>query len=227
LKTLTVLSLLFTQLAVAQVSQLQAPVDHLYVPPGFDDNDAVEVIVAGHFTDTCHSRNAVSATVVDRVIDVQILAHTVKKANSDCIQMVVPFKEDVAIGTLAEGDYEVRVNGKLSKTLTVHSASSNIVDDYLYAAIDNVIPQENGEILLTGWRYSSCVETSTAHVVSNGEDIVTILPTLKQISDFCPMKGMPVSYRTKVDLSSLKYDKALIYVRTMDGRSESTIVDRK
>jgi hypothetical protein len=48
---------------------------------------------------------------------------------------------------------------------------------------------------------------------------------MKQVSDFCPMKGMPVSYPVRFDFSGLKVKKPLLHVRTMDGKSVNTIID--
>jgi len=220
--------LLLSTVAFAQTQTeiVNSPVDHLYVPDGFDDNDSSEVIVTGFFPNTCHSRNTVNVSMQEgNVIDIQVTAVSNKTVARNCIDMVIPYKEVVSLGSLPTGQYTVRVNQKLSEKLQIHDAINNVIDDYIYAAIDDVEKQPNGDYFLQGWRYSNCVVVDKVLVYSNEKDIISLLPVLKQVSDFCPMKGMPIQYKVKLDFSSMKTTKPLLYVRTMDGKSYNTIVD--
>jgi hypothetical protein len=225
---LSLFALLFTSVAMARPEIILAPVDHLYVPIGFDSNDSVEVVVSGSFPNACYSRNKFEVQVTDDVIDVQVTAiapgNGVDKAARICPQMIVPFKEVVAVGNLQGGDYVIRVNGKLQENLTVAEASSNSVDDSVYAAIDYVEKKGKDEFVLHGWRYSECVQLDKIKVLSNKKDTFSILPIMKASSDDCPMKGMPVAYPVKLDFSEVKIKKPLLHVRTMDGKSVNSIV---
>jgi hypothetical protein len=208
-----------------------APVKHLYLPHGFDSNDAVEVVVTGEFPNTCYSRNDVKVKVSEETIDISITAANHEKIASPvrCAEMIVPFKEVVHVGNLQGGKYKVRVNEKtrflLEDEFTIQEASSNSVDDHIYAAIEWVEKKSDKEFVLHGWRYSNCIDLEKIEVVSNKKDTISILPVMKQLSSFCPMKMMPTAYSMKLDLSELKMKQPLLHVRTMDGKSVNSIVD--
>lgn len=218
-------SLLFlASSAFAQTDLRSAPVKHLYVPTGFDSNDSAEVVVTGYFPNPCFSRNTVSVDVKDDVIDIEITALLRSEEKILCPQMQVPFKEVVSVGNLQGGDYRINVNGKLSDTLTIGEASSAAVDDHLYAAIDGLEHKGGSDYVLHGWRYSNCIDIDRVEVVSNGKDTLSVLPIMKQLSDFCPMKMMPVSYPVKLRTEGLRSAEPLIHVRTMDGKSFNKVL---
>jgi len=208
----------------AQTGLRSAPVKHLYVPTGFDSNDSVEVVVTGHFPNPCYSRNTVTVDVKDDVINVEVTALLRSEEKLLCPQMQVPFKEVVSVGNLQGGDYKINVNGVLSETLTVEEASSSAVDEHLYAAIDGLEHKGGDSYVLHGWRYSTCVDLDRVEVVSNKKDTLSVLPIMKQLSDFCPMKMTPVSYPVKLKTETLKSKEPLIHVRTMDGKSFNKIL---
>ncbi len=222
-----VLGLFLSQMAFANPEIVLSPVDHLYVPMGFDSNDSVELVVTGVFPNACFSRNDVQVAVNNDVIDITVTAFEAEKAK--CIQMKVPFKEVVTVGNLQGGEYQVRVNDKsrfqLKEKMMIEEASSNAIDNNTYAAIDWVEQKTKDEFVLHGWKYSNCVELKKIEVISNGKDTLSILPVMKQTAEVCPMKGMPVSYPVKVDFASLKMKKPLLHVRTMDGKSVNAIVN--
>lgn len=209
-------------LASAEISL--APVKHLYVPTGFDNNDSVEVVVSGTFPTPCYSRNTVAVEVVGETISIEISAIQRDANKLLCPDMLVPYKEVVSLGNLQGGSYDVVVNNKLKDTLLIVESSSNAIDDHLYAAIDQLEKVGEGDYVLHGWRYSNCVQLDKVEVVSNGKDTLSVLPVMKTVSTHCPMKGMPVSYPVKLDVSQLKTHEPLIHVRTMDGKSFNTIL---
>lgn len=227
-----IIGLLFSQVVLASPEIVLSPVDHLYIPEGFDSNDSVEVVVTGAFPNACYARNQVEVAVNHDVIDITVTAIAPDKsriASPLCINMLVPFKEVVTLGNLQGGDYEVRVNhqaiSELKDKLVVSEASSSAVDNHIYASIDYVEQKSKTDFVLHGWRYSNCIDLKKVEIVSNGKDTLSILPVMKQTAAVCPMKGMPIAYPVKVDFSSLKMLKPLLHVRTMDGKSVNAIVN--
>ena len=216
-----VLMVSFSQ-AYAEISL--APVKHLYVPTGFDSNDSVEVVVTGTFPNPCYSRNTVNVEVKGDQISIEVSAIR-RDTKAACPMMLVPFKEVVSVGNIQGGTYDLNVNDKLTDTLTVGEASSNSIDDHLYAAIDRLEQKGPTAYVLHGWRYSNCVDLDRVEVVSNGKDTLSVLPVMKQLNSFCPMKGMPIAYNVNLDVESLKTREPLIHVRTMDGKSFNKILN--
>ncbi|MGE3608632.1 MAG: hypothetical protein AB7I27_03510 [Bacteriovoracaceae bacterium] len=224
MKKAILLSFLFSSLAHAAPQIIPAPVSHLYVPQGFDNNDAVEVVVTGYFTNTCFSRNTVNVDIKEDKINISVSAIANEDTKRLCAEMIVPFKEVVSIGNLQGGDYDINVNGVLKDSVSIKEASSNATDDHLYADIESVERKSGTDFVLKGWRFSNCIELDKIEVVSNGKDTLSILPVMKQVSNFCPMKMMPIAYPVKLDFSSVKVKEPLIHVRTMDGKSFNKII---
>jgi hypothetical protein len=226
------LPLLFSVVAQAQTTIIDAPVEHIYVPMGFDSNDSVEVVVTGYFPNACYSRNSVAVKVSGETINIDVTAIAPPPERSNklfCADIAIPFKEVVSLGNLQGGDYIIRVNGgapyPLKKKIQIAEARSNAVDDNIYAAIDWVENKGNGKFLLHGWKYSNCFALDEVKVLSNNDDTFSVLPVMKELGTFCPMKGMPVTYPVKLDFTKLKMKRPLIHVRTMDGKSVNAIVD--
>lgn len=213
--------------AFARPEIVPAPVKHLYLPNGFDSNDTVEVVVTGTFPNTCYARNEVKVDVKEEIIDIQItaVAHEKSYPAIRCPDMNVPFKEVVHIGNLQGGTYQVVVNNQIKDELNIAEASSSSVDDNIYAAIEWVEDMGGNNYVLHGWRYSNCIDIDKVEVISNNKDTISILPVMKQLSTFCPMKMMPTRYPVKIDFSSMKMRSPLLHVRTMDGKSVNTIVE--
>lgn len=201
-----------------------APVSHLYVPVGFDNNDSVEVVVTGEFPNPCYRRNTVKVSVRQERISILVTAIQPTEKRF-CPNMVVPFKEVISLGNLQGGEYLVTVNQELKEKLLVETSESGAVDDHLYAAIDEVEQKNETEFILHGWRYSPCIELERIEVLSNKKDTLSILPIMKQVSGFCPMKLTPVAYPIKLSMQGLKTKQPLIHVRTMDGKSFNTILN--
>jgi hypothetical protein len=231
---LTLFSLLFTTTIFAAPEVILAPVDHLYIPKGFDSNDSVEVVVTGTFPNVCYSRNSVNVRLRGEEIDIEVTAlapeQLGKLVNEKfCAEMEVPFKEVISLGNLQGGDYKVNVNQEakisLSEVLTVSEATSSAVDDNVYAAVDYVEQLSDKDFNLKGWKYSNCFEVKEIKIVSNKKDTFSILPIMKQVSTHCPMKGMPFTYPVKLNLEALQTKRPLLHVRTLDGKSVNSIVN--
>lgn len=220
--------------SVSQAAVIPAPVDHLYVPAGFDNNDNVEVVVAGHFPTTCYSRNRVFVKVSGDVIDVKINAYHNRDATSKCITMVVPFSEVVTIGNLQAGGYTIKVNDGMKKSLkdriTVSESRSNSMDEFIYAQVDYIdlgfTGGLGGSAFLHAQLSSPCLEFDRVEYLSNGKDTISIMPIMKQISDFCPMKMVPYQIPLKYEIDSIPSEKVLLFSRSIDGKSISTIVNK-
>lgn len=204
----------------------QAPVKHLYVPKGFDSNDSVEVVVAGLFPNPCYSRNTVEVVHNENKILINVTAIAPDEAVV-CPQVMTPFKETVSLGNLQGGTYSIVVNNTLRDSLFVEEASSRSVDDNIYADIDRIEVKGANEYVLHGWRYSPCITLDKIKVISNLKDTLSVLPIMKQVSDFCPMKMTPVAYSVKLDTSMLQVENPLIHVRTMDGKSFNKILNQE
>ncbi len=215
------LALLLSISAFAQIER--APVKHVYVPQGFDANDVIEVIVTGTLPTPCYGRHNTIVKISGRWIQIEVMANR-REGQRPCPEMIVPFHEVISVGNLPAGNYNVTVNGILLESLEVKNVIIPGKDDYLYAAIDRIESVGGSDFILHGWRYSNCVVANNIKVISNGKDTFSILPIMQQVSDFCPMKMMPVAFPLRLNLSGLKTKYPLLHVRTMDGKSFNTVL---
>lgn len=226
-----ILSMSLMQVALAGPEVILSPLDNLYVPSGFDNNDSVEVVVTGRFSNPCYSRNKVDVSYNEDVIDITVTALVPdpdQKARA-CPDMIVPFKEVISLGNLQGGEYKIVVNRDSEKALSdklhVSESSSSAVDDHIYEAIEWVEQKSPSDYVIHGIHYSPCFKLDEIKVVSNHKNTLSILPIMKQVSSFCPMKGVQVSYPVKLDFSDMQIKNPLLHVRTIDGKSVNAIVD--
>lgn len=220
--------LMIAGLAHGQVV-ITSPVDHLYVPTGFDDNDNIEVIVTGKFKDTCHARNKYEVKVKDKHISITITGLNTRTQDAECETFSVPYVENVTIGNLPSGDYHLTVNNKLTGQLAVSAARTNRVDDHLYAMVDYVelgfTGGINGSVFLVG-RMMECLALKRVEVISNGKDAVSILPIMEKVSSTCLETRKPFDIPVNFDIKEFKSKSVLLFVRTMDGKSVHTIIEK-
>jgi hypothetical protein len=207
------------------------PIDHIYVPKGFDSNDNTEIIVEGYLPNLCHRSPTTSVKKVDGKIFVDVKALKYDSSNPFCPEVLVPFIESVNLGLMDKGFYDIIVNGssifRKESKIFIAESSSNAIDNHIYANVDYVEKDEDSRtIKLVGYTPSDCLVLDKIETVTNDKDTMAVLPMLKQVSDFCPMKMTPFKYEMEVP-KKLKREKILLHVRAMDGKSVNTLFNNE
>jgi glutaredoxin-related protein len=207
------------------------PVEHIYAPAGFDTNDNTEVAVTGHLPNLCYKAPKSTVTLVDDKIVVTVKATKNVNAMGFCANVKVPFVEYIKIGVLDKGQHKIAVNEatrwETFSKIFVAEASSNSIDEVVYANVDEVVRVEDSrKVLLKGYSPSDCFELKEIEIKDNGVDTYSILPKMKQIRANCPMKMIPFTYEINVP-EKLEADKVLLHVRVMDGRSVNAFFNNK
>ena len=207
--------------------EVQLPVDNVFVPFGFDSNDNSEVIISGLLPNLCHKSPYAEVSVNGNKIDIKMKGLRYDASNPYCPEMVVPFVEKVELGILNKGNYEILVNGKspfeYRSEISVMESSSNSIDEDVYARVDRVDQEEGSRIVrLKGYNPSDCYELDEIKVMDNKKDVYSVLPKMRKVSSFCPMKMVPFSYEMEVP-KNLKADKVLLHVRVMNGKSVNSL----
>lgn len=229
MKTLTLLVLLLG-FASAQASvpvEKLVPVDHIYVPTGFDSNDTTEVVISGFLPNLCHKTPTSKVEVKGTKVNIKISSLYYHETNPFCPEMVVPFVETVKLGLMDKGNYDITVNGKsqweLNEKMNIVESTSTAVDDHLYAYVNYIDKEQaNGEVVLRGYNPSDCFVLDKIEYRSNKKDTYSVLPIMKQVRSFCPRKMVPFSYKWRVP-TELPAQKVLLHVRTMDGQSVNSV----
>lgn len=238
MKKLSMMLVTLTLSAMVQASEpkvIVSPVDHVFVPQGFDNNDNVEVVVTGKFPNPCYIKNKVAVNVDGDKIFIKVTA--LKKDNSSsalCEDMSVPFKEDVTIGNLQGGNYEIIVNESTRfekrEKLNVTVSNSNSVDDHLYPIVDYVelgfTGGVTGDVMLVARTPSDCVKFDRVELVSNKKDVVSVLPIMKKVSQTCNEKRTRVTIPVRFNPRTLSNREIMLFVRSIEGKAVNTIINR-
>ena len=221
-----------SNLALAENPVLvQAPVEKVFVPAGFDDNDKVEVIVHGHFNSSCYKMGPVSASVDEAKKKVTLNAQAFYYAGATCIQMITPFIKSVELDRhLVSGSYTIAVAGRPSveaSQLRVAKSTRPDADDYLYAAVNSVSVEAGldgaREIVLKGqhpYLLDGCVKFDDVKSYVGSDKTIVVQPVTRIVyGDEC--RGA-VNNRFEVrskfggDLAQGEY---LLHVRVLDGNA--------
>jgi hypothetical protein len=218
-----------------------APVDNIFAPVGFDDNDDVELILHGHFSNSCNKIGPAIGIVDSDTFEITVSARALTYSGNNCIEMQIPFTQTVKLGQLKAGTYTIQMNKgteSLSKTLVVETAKSNTADDALYAPVDTVefFPSatEPGsyEVHLSGLypkSNSGCMSLQSVKVLPF-DDVLVVLP----IAKFEPATNNKcLATKTSFDRKfravevvkiDLKKD-TLIHVRVLNGQSLNRVIE--
>ena len=203
------------------------PVSNIYSPEGFDSNDNVEVIVEGFLPNLCYRAPMKDIKINGNKIDIKLSALSSEQQNPYCPEMIVPFLEKVEVGVMDKGQYEIEVNGKSvyekQGSIEVDESISDAVDDEVYANVEYIERvQGSRNIILKGQNPSDCFVLDKVEFVDNKKNVLSVLPKMKQVSEFCPMKMVPFEYEVEVP-NNLEKEKILLHVRVMDGRSVNSL----
>lgn len=215
------------------VSREPAPVERVFVPQGFDDNDNAEVIIQGRFPNACMKTGPVGAK-----IDLQSQTITLKPEvfvyrGEPCAQVVVPFTQRVTFGTLTAGHWKIVVDQMPSINplpLIVKRAQSATPDEFLYAPVEEVVLLPAGlsnrqKIVISGnwpqFQGRGCFSLKEIRTRLGSDNTLVVLPIAEILP---PEQCSPVSTRKRVFQGSVVLDKqlnsdSLIHVRTLNGES--------
>lgn len=206
------------------------PVENVFVPSGFDSNDNSEVIVTGTLPNLCHRYPQTKVVVNGNKIDIRVEALYYSPSSPFCPQLLVPFMETVNLGVLDKGMYKITVNGqsprrghRFSSAIKVVEAPSDAVDDFIYANVEYVDKTPHSRtVVLKGHNPSDCFEFQEIKTVSNNKDTIAVLPILKKVHEYCPLKMVSFEYEMEVP-RGLPAEKVLLHVRAMNGKSVNSL----
>lgn len=216
---------------------VKAPVERVFVPVGFDDNDNAEVVIHGHFSNSCFKVGPATAKVDEATQQISIVARAWRYADLQCTQMLVPFTQSIKLGTLKKGTYKVFVEGLETlpvDALGVVAAPGVQADDYLYAPVEQVetirnddgtfalrlsgtFPKIDGKCMRLGEVKHSVVGTGVLIV----QPITELLTTTNEMCDTSATR----QFATVVPVGVLPKGFLLVHVRVLNGESLNRVVE--
>jgi len=220
-----------TAFAGEQGSLVDIPVTKVYLPTrGYDDNDAIEVVVEGELPNPCYT---LGKTIVGPVINNTFMVRQLAWRNiegacgtGDLIEDPVPFTSVGSIGQLPMGEYRVQFtndNGSNLKAFNVQRAEAKYIDNFGYAAIQTVDAQEiyyEGDevfVTLNGIWTSKCQILKKPIEVDRDGDLFIVLPILAHQDPLCEKTSAP--FAEKVSLGRLTSGTYLVHSRSRGGKA--------
>ncbi|WP_141733678.1 hypothetical protein [Oligoflexus tunisiensis] len=233
LKLITSLGLAFSMSAFAQNAEpvvTDAPVDAIYVPSGFDDNDNVEVVIHGTFPDACHQVGKATAEVDQEKNRITISATSVVDPDEYCVQSLTPYIHPVPLGKLKEGAWQViyAANPEIMESIYVARRKTESPDDYLFATVENayiaVNPESGKQSLKLQGHFPhyliGCMVIREVRVVRDPVDVLMVRPIAEVVNtDVCATQPADRSFEYTVGLQEPFQGEGLLHVRTLHGRS--------
>ena len=205
---------------------------HVFVPPGFDNNDSSEIVVRGEFRDTCYqvgpSRVRVDAEGRRIVIENQAYHYDAFL----CMMVLVPYTKTIPVGILDEGTYAIQFAGDSGSarelgSITIHPSANGGQDDFVYAPVEE-LRVDRGELgqphslTLSGTFTDTCMDLADVKVMTRTADVVEVLPIVKFAGEGC--KAEKRSFTRTVWLPGTIRGERLIHVRALDGQSINRVV---
>ena len=223
-----------------QPALVRAPVDKIYVPHGFDDNDNVELVLKGQFPNTCYKTGPVSVDIDRKEQKIKITAQAYRAQQTMCADVMISFIQPVHLGILDQGTYSVELAASPNVApikLNIEAAKHPTQDDYLYAPVDTatVAVDDNGdnEVLRIEGSYPymlvGCMVTKELRTNYDKDGVLIVQP----ISEFadgdeCTSQKLSTHYKIEKDLGKPGLrGQYLIHVRTLNGLSLNYMVDSK
>lgn len=213
------------------VTMTVAP-EHTFIPPGFDDNDHAELVIAGTLANECY-KVAPPLQQIDRAAKKILITNRIYYyPGVMCLELRSPYSQTIDLGVLPQGDYQVVSlddQGKehIEGTLPIAPAKSAAADDYLYALIDQafVVQSADGTWLRLGGRLQSdCMSLQETRVLYRTPNIIEVLPIAAYNTDvFCT--DMPRTLDKRVALESPWKGLTLIHIRSLNGQAVNRVVE--
>lgn len=208
----------------------KAAIDKLFVPEGYDDNDMIEVVVAGTFPDSCHQVGEAVVRIDEQTKTVSVLQLAYREPGVMCVQMTSSFFHTIKIGHLNQGHYTFRVlnNLELSRPLIVKHADVDATDDFLYPPVEfaDVVHGQSGKpVLVVKGSYplmkKGCMKTEGAIIRYQSQDTLVVQP--KAVITEETDQGCETSYEQRYELRDNIAGKFLIHVRALNGQSYNRV----
>ena len=213
-----------------------SPVEKVFVPLGFDNNDNVEIVLHGHFRNSCYKVGPAHAKVNHLTKKIHVTAYAYKYP-ATCLQALVSFTQVVKLGTVDVGDYKIllgqapdlgEVNLNIVKSRTVSP------DDFLYAPVSEVNlagnePAGQPTITVSGsypFMFRGCMILRDVRVQQTPGNVLVVQPVAEYTEgDECLPQTQSKSFAVSVPLAERVHGDNLIHVRVLNGDSLNRVVE--
>jgi len=206
--------------------EINAPIENVFIPMGFDSNDNAEVVISGTFPNSCYKMGKTTHgfNEVEKNIYIKVSAYHIK--SDYCLTMNIPFLQVVPLGTLGAAKYPIIVNDVINTEIPIAEADLETRDDFVYASVYGIVQKGARTFEIQAVTPNACYEISKVDVRYESKNVVTILPIMTKLEGCDELENTKaVSQLKQVELSADLKGKTLVHVRTLNGGSINQVVD--
>lgn len=237
---LIIVSGLFTaSLALAEGPVLvRAPVEKVFTPLGFDDNDDSEVVLHGHFANSCYKVGPATATTDVNTRTITIDAQAWRYPGAVCAQVIVPFTQAIKLGPVPAGEYQIKVLERPEAStlpLNITPSRTRNPDDYLYAPVENITIEKTAmgqrKVVLEGsypYTFIGCMKIVEVRERVTPGQVIVVQPIAQMFEDDADCTDQAVSKKFRVEQVLIDANEAaeyLAHVRVLEGQSINRVFD--
>ncbi len=220
----------------------EVPISKVFIPvQGYDDNDSVTAVISGELRNPCYNLERVRVTVEPdyegvRRFRFRQFAHIRRDGpcvSGDLIDDPVPYTNEVALGRLGTGNYEInfqKPSGEFfRREFGVEKARVESLDNFDYAVVSgiemdaNFGPQDEVVANVTGILTSTCTEVNEKLGAIVLHDVFVVLPVIKKTDGEC--ERTEKTFRAKVSLGKPGPGSYMLHVRSRAGKAVSKVFD--
>ncbi len=226
--------ILFVLMSVAAIADnepkvIQVAVEKGFMTRGFDDNDNIQITVAGVFPSSCYKLGPTKGEV-DAARGTVLVTQTAYFYGGMCFPMKVPFSETVTLGVVKSGVYTVadKTSNKALGEITVVRSTKPESDDFLYAPVtDAYVTDANKtpKLVLNIAMTDRCTKLKEVRIQYQ-KDVILVLPIIEhEMNVRCPVeRGQFQHVETLHEGLKGTY---LLHVRAMNGKAINKVVEIK
>jgi hypothetical protein len=212
---------------------IQSP-EKVFTPVGLDNNDHAEIVLYGHFPNSCYRAGPATVRVEGGSIVIQNRAYRDTSAN--CIQMSVPWATTIPLGVLPARSYNIFVDAptgesQLFEHLEVALSASPEIDDYLYAFVNGVMINTDrtntATMTLSGSFGVTCMYLKDVTILRNKANVVTVLPIVAfDHTKVCAHPFAPIPFQKTLRIAGpLETRATLFHIRSVNGQALNRVVE--
>lgn len=221
--------------ALAAPVKTTAPVDRLFIPEGFDDNDKVEVVLYGEFPSSCYRIDGVDVTKNAQTGRYEISASALRYDGEICAQVITPYIKPVQLGILEAGAYDAVAKGN-ENTLSrfeIAPRKTESPDDFIYAPVTTASvaweAASGKQLLNLKGNYPltlvGCAIIDDVKINVTKDDVVVVQPIMEFIDDERCDSRTDLSFDENFVMPQAFVGKGLLHVRVMNGNSLNSLLD--
>ncbi len=212
--------------------------NEVFVPPGFDDLDDIEITYVNHSTSSCFLRTYAFVPDIDHKNKTIKISNVSLVLKSDfCRSRNTSSPTTLKIGSLEPGDYQLQFETEEGKytpysKINVSKSKTEQKDDYEYAPLDVNgltvkvdIKSKNIVLNLPGSFPNGCYAFKEIKVLDErSETVIEVLPVVDMVTSICTQEIQFFNKEVKIPYNVSQRTKKLIHIRAADGVAINRVV---